>query len=161
VIVGILHKFGLLCSNSLGTALNPKSTIGPLISRASLSRTEQVISRLPSHVHILTGGKRLASPSQFDSFDRSEGNFFPPTIVEGVRMEDELWQEEVFGPVVALTKFSGGETEALRLANACKYGLGAGIWTSDVGRAVRVSAGIDAGLVWVNTHHRNDPSSPW
>ncbi|KAF8597762.1 aldehyde dehydrogenase [Ceratobasidium sp. AG-I] len=145
----------------MGDPLNPKSTIGPLISRASLSRTEQAISRLPSHTRILTGGQRLTSASPLDCFPLSDGNFFPPTVVADVRVEDELWQEEVFGPVVALTKFSGGESEAVRLANACKYGLGAGIWTRDVGRAVRVSAGIEAGLVWVNAHHRNDPSSPW
>ena len=53
------------------------------------------------------------------------------------------------------------EQEGVELANACKYGLGAGIWTQDLSRAHRVSADIEAGLVWVNTHHRNDPSSPW
>ncbi|KAG9087577.1 hypothetical protein FRC06_002472 [Ceratobasidium sp. 370] len=144
----------------IGDPLNPKSTIGPLISQASLSRIEQAISHLPSHTQILTGGTRLTTPSPLDSFERSSGNFFPPTVVANVQTSDELWQEEVFGPIVALTKFKG-ETEALKLANACKYGLGAGIWTKDVGRAVRVSAGIEAGLVWVNAHHRNDPSSPW
>ncbi|KAG9120495.1 hypothetical protein FRC07_003979 [Ceratobasidium sp. 392] len=138
-----------------------KSTIGPLISQASLARTEQFISRLPSHTKILTGGARLTSLSPLDSFPRSSGYFFPPTLISGVKTSDELWREEVFGPVVALTKFSGGENEAIQLANDCKYGLGAGIWTEDVGRAVRASAGIEAGLVWVNAHHRNDPSSPW
>ena len=53
------------------------------------------------------------------------------------------------------------EREGVALANACKYGLGAGIWTQDLSKAHRVSAEIEAGLVWVNTHHRNDPSSPW
>ncbi|KAG8739445.1 hypothetical protein FRC10_005618 [Ceratobasidium sp. 414] len=144
----------------IGDPSNPKSTIGPLISKASLSRIEQAISRLPSHAQILTGGTRLTTPSPLDSFERSSGNFFPPTVVANVQTSDELWQEEVFGPVVALTKFKG-EAEALKLANACRYGLGAGIWTKDVGRAVRVSAGVEAGLVWVNAHHRNDPSSPW
>jgi len=53
------------------------------------------------------------------------------------------------------------EAEGVLLANASKYGLGAGIWTSDLSRAHRVAAAIDSGLCWVNTHHRNDPSSPW
>ena len=53
------------------------------------------------------------------------------------------------------------EAEGVALANSCKYGLGAGIWTSDLSRAHRVAAEIQAGLCWVNTHHRNDPSSPW
>ena len=56
---------------------------------------------------------------------------------------------------------SQSEKEGVELANACKYGLGAGVWTQDLSRAHRVSAEIEAGLVWVNTHHRNDPSSPW
>ncbi|KAG8725360.1 hypothetical protein FRC09_001164 [Ceratobasidium sp. 395] len=145
----------------IGDPLNPKSTIGPLISKASLDKTEQFLSRLPPHTKILTGGKRLTDPSPLDGFTRSSGNFFPPTVVADVKTSDELWQEEVFGPVVALTRFTGGEAEAVKLANDCRYGLGAGIWTKDVGRAVRVSAGIEAGLVWVNAHHRNDPSSPW
>ncbi|KAG8725042.1 hypothetical protein FRC09_009642 [Ceratobasidium sp. 395] len=145
----------------MGDPLNPKSTIGPLISEASLDKTEQFLSRLSPHTKILTGGKRLTDPSPLDGFSRSSGNFFPPTVVADVKTSDELWQEEVFGPVVALTRFTGGEAEAVKLANDCRYGLGAGIWTKDVGRAVRVSAGIEAGLVWVNAHHRNDPSSPW
>jgi acyl-CoA reductase-like NAD-dependent aldehyde dehydrogenase len=53
------------------------------------------------------------------------------------------------------------EPEGLFLANASKYGLGAGLWTQDIGRAHRLAAEIEAGLVWINTHHRNDPSSPW
>ena len=54
-----------------------------------------------------------------------------------------------------------GERDGVALANDCKYGLGAGIWTSDLSRAHRVAAQLESGLVWVNTHHRNDPSSPW
>lgn len=144
----------------MGDPLNPKSTIGPLISQASLARTEQILQRRPDHAVLMSGGSRLISPSPLDGFPRSEGNFFPPTIIAGVQTTDELWNEEVFGPVVALTSFSG-EADAIKLANACKYGLGAGVWTSDVGRALRVSRDIEAGLVWVNAHHRNDPSSPW
>lgn len=64
----------------------------------------------------------------------------------------------MFAEVLLLYK---DEQEGIALANASKYGLGAGIWTSDLSRAHRVSAEIEAGLVWINTHHRNDPSSPW
>jgi acyl-CoA reductase-like NAD-dependent aldehyde dehydrogenase len=77
-----------------------------------------------------------------------------------VDTEDGIWQEEIFGPVVVVRKFRE-EQEGVALANACKYGLGAGIWTSNLSRAHRVADAIEAGLVWVNTHHRNDPSSPW
>lgn len=62
---------------------------------------------------------------------------------------------------LALTLLPQNEQEGVDLANLSKYGLGAGIWTSDLSRAHRVSAAIDSGLCWVNTHHRNDPSSPW
>lgn len=134
--------------------------MGPLISAAALARTESAISNLPVHAQILHGGKRLTSNSKLDDFPLSSGNFFPPTLVGNVQPTDELWTEEVFGPVVALAKFKG-EQEGIKLANACKYGLGAGVWTRDVGRAVRVGREIQAGLVWVNAHHRNDPSSPW
>ncbi|KAG8750577.1 hypothetical protein FRC11_010279 [Ceratobasidium sp. 423] len=134
--------------------------MGPLISSSALARAESAIANLPAHARILHGGKRLVYPSQLDSFPLSNGNFFSPTLVGNVQPTDTLWTEEVFGPVVALAKFQG-EEHAINLANACKYGLGAGIWTRDVGRAVRVSREIEAGLVWVNAHHRNDPSSPW
>jgi len=77
-----------------------------------------------------------------------------------VETQDELWREEVFGPVVVVKKFTE-EPEGLFLANASKYGLGAGLWTQDIGKAHRLAAEIEAGLVWINTHHRNDPSSPW
>ena len=60
-----------------------------------------------------------------------------------------------------LLNYMQNEEDGVALANACKYGLGAGIWTQDLSRAHRVSEQIEAGLVWVNTHHRNDPSSPW
>lgn len=102
----------------------------------------------------------MTGKSDLDGFDFSKGSFFPPTVLENVSLESELWREEIFGPVVVVKRFSD-EKQGVQLANACKYGLGAGIWTTDLSRAHRVSAEIEAGLVWVNTHHRNDPSSPW
>lgn len=120
----------------------------------------------------------MLGKSEFDGFDFSKGSFFPPTIISDITSDDELWKEEVFGPVVVIRRFSVGvftntfvvshlhvslqdEQEGVRLANDCKYGLGAGIWTTNLSRAHRVAADIQAGLCWVNTHHRNDPSSPW
>ncbi|KAF8915794.1 aldehyde dehydrogenase domain-containing protein [Mucidula mucida] len=129
----------------MGDPLNPQSTMGTVISPQSLARIEGMMSR--------TKGK-------LDGCDFSQGSFFPPTVVTELEITDELWVEEVFGPVVVVKKFSD-EAEGVALANACKYGLGAGIWTSGLSRAHRVAAEIEAGLCWVNTHHRNDPSSPW
>ncbi|QRW18694.1 aldehyde dehydrogenase family protein [Rhizoctonia solani] len=143
----------------IGDPLNPKSTIGPLISASALSRTESAISTSQHTLESCTAenGSRAFPTGQFPALQRE---LFPPTLVGDIKPTDTLWTEEVFGPVVALVKFTG-EEEGIGLANACKYGLGAGVWTKDVGRAVRVSREIEAGLVWVNAHHRNDPSSPW
>ena len=70
-----------------------------------------------------------------------------------------LWREEVFGPVLAVTRFSG-ENEAIRLANDTDYGLAAGIWTADAARAQRIAAKIQAGTVYINHYRSVDPGSP-
>ncbi|KAH9938377.1 aldehyde dehydrogenase [Fomitopsis serialis] len=132
---------------------------GYSISQGQLERIEKLVQR-PGIGNILTGGRRLTGTSPLDGHDFSKGSFFPPTVISDVQLEDDLWREEVFGPVVVVKRFYD-EAEGIELANACKYGLGAGIWTSDLSRAHRVAAEIESGLVWVNTHHRNDPSSPW
>ncbi|KAL0573117.1 hypothetical protein V5O48_008839 [Marasmius crinis-equi] len=142
----------------MGDPLNPHSTMGTVISQKHLNRIEGMIEETRGRV--LFGGQQMLGKSSLDGFDFSEGSFFPPTIITDVEVEDLLWQEEIFGPVVVVKRFSE-ESEGVNLANACKYGLGAGIWTSDLARAHRVASEIQAGLCWVNTHHRNDPSSPW
>ncbi|KAH8830407.1 aldehyde dehydrogenase domain-containing protein [Flagelloscypha sp. PMI_526] len=143
----------------MGNPLNPQSTMGTVISMKQLIRIESVLASR-SRGTILTGGTRLTGTSSLDEFDFSQGAFFSPTIITDIAPGDELWDEEIFGPVIVLTKFKTPD-EAVELANACKYGLGAGIWTNDVSKAHRISERVEAGLVWVNTHHRNDPSSPW
>lgn len=151
--------------------------MGSVISPRHLARIEEMVQRGTGDATLLAGGSRLLGTSELDAFDFSQGSFFPPTVIADVSTDSELWREEVFGPVVVCRRFSvrlshlslyqvlmpDGQTEAegVALANDSKYGLGAGIWTSDLSRAHRVSAEIEAGLVWVNTHHRNDPSSPW
>jgi acyl-CoA reductase-like NAD-dependent aldehyde dehydrogenase len=133
--------------------------MGTVISLWHLERIEGMIKHRQSGV-IVAGGERLVGKSTLDDFDFSQGSFFPPTIIQDIDTEDDLWREEIFGPVVVTKRFAS-EQEAVILANASKYGLGAGIWTSDLSRAHRVAADIESGLCWVNTHHRNDPSSPW
>ncbi|KAF8827026.1 hypothetical protein HHX47_DHR5000876 [Lentinula edodes] len=142
----------------MGNPMNPKSTMGSVISLRQLERIEAMVERTQGR--ILEGGKRMSGISDLDGFDFSGGSFFPPTVITDISVEDELWQEEVFGPVVVVKRFTD-EVEGVALANASKYGLGAGIWTTDLSRGHRVAANIEAGLCWVNTHHRNDPSSPW
>ena len=79
------------------------------------------------------------------------GRFVEPTIFTGVANESRLAQEEVFGPVLAVIPFDE-EAEAIAIANDSRFGLGAGVWTSDIGRAFRMSQAIQSGTVWVNTY---------
>ncbi|KIM46335.1 hypothetical protein M413DRAFT_441418 [Hebeloma cylindrosporum] len=144
----------------MGDPMNPKSTMGSVISQHHLQSIDAVVKRSLKTAAILAGGNPMTGISELDEFDFSKGSFYPPTVIVDVGIEDEIWQEEVFGPVVVVKRFEK-ESEGVLLANARKYGLGAGLWTSDLSRAHRVAAAIDSGLCWVNTHHRNDPSSPW
>lgn len=90
---------------------------------------------------MVTGGERPGGA----------GYLFPPTIVAGVRQDDELAQQEIFGPVITVQRFSD-EDEAVSWANGVEYGLAASVWTRDHGRALRVSRLLDFGAVWINTH---------
>ncbi|KZW04339.1 aldehyde dehydrogenase [Exidia glandulosa HHB12029] len=142
----------------IGHPLEDSSTMGPVISQKALSRIETMLSQTKGTV--LAGGKRMTGPSPLDGCNLSAGYFFPPTIVKLSDTDDELWKEEIFGPVIVIRRFSE-EAEGVQLANDSKYGLGSSIWTSDLGTAHRVARELEHGLVWVNTAHRNDPSSPW
>ncbi|KAJ7068539.1 aldehyde dehydrogenase [Mycena amicta] len=147
----------------MGNPSNPKSMMGTVISERHLSRIQSMLDeslKSDPDAILVTGGQRLTESSSLDSFDFSQGSFFPPTIISNISTSSELWKEEIFGPVVVAKSFTS-ESEAIALANDCKYGLGASIWTQDLSRAHRVAAEIEAGLCWVNTAHRNDPSSPW
>ncbi|KZT29284.1 aldehyde dehydrogenase [Neolentinus lepideus HHB14362 ss-1] len=157
-IARFIEKVGRI-TERMGNPMNPQSTMGSVISPRHLERIQNMVQNRASG-KILVGGKRMTGTSTLDGFDFMKGSFFAPTVLADIDIEDELWQEEVFGPVVVVKSFAS-ESDGVELANKCKYGLGAGIWTQDLSRAHRVAARIEAGLVWVNTHHRNDPSSPW
>lgn len=99
----------LICDrqpHSLSTALNPDSTMGTVISYHHLQRIEEMVRR--SRGNIVTGGTRMLGTSELDGFDFSRGSFFPPTIISDINSTDELWKEEVFGPVVIMRRFSVG-----------------------------------------------------
>ena len=115
---------------------------GPLNNANQLARVTGFVDRLPDHAD----AARSAATRVGD-----RGYFYAPTVVSGLRQQDEIIQDEVFGPVITVQRFTD-EDEAVRWANGVEYGLSASVWTSDHGRAMRMTRRLDFGCVWVNTH---------
>ncbi|KAI7279472.1 aldehyde dehydrogenase [Hortaea werneckii] len=149
----------------IGAPTNPASQMGPLISEKQLQVVTTLVSDASARgLEIVTGGRRMTGSSPLDGFPLSSGYFYAPTIItdgtDSTAVDARLWREEAFGPVIVVVPYEG-EEEALQLANDTEFGLGAAVWTENLSEAHRISDRIEAGICWINTHHRNDPSSPW
>jgi len=115
--------------------------VPPMNNVNQMNQVLGFLDRTPKHAQIVAGGARQGD----------KGFYISPTVVAGLKQEDEMIQNEIFGPVITIQKFDD-EAQALQYANGVNYGLASSVWTKDFGRAMRMAKALDFGCVWINTH---------
>ncbi|SFL49946.1 aldehyde dehydrogenase [Geodermatophilus ruber] len=139
----------------IGDPAEPATQLGPVISARARTRILGAVERgVAEGARLVTGGRAAGVP------ELPGGFFVEPTVLADVRNDMEIARQEIFGPVVVVIPFDD-EEDAVRQANDSPFALGSAIWTRDVARAHRVASQLEMGMVWINDHHRLDPSSPW
>ncbi|MFI1853608.1 aldehyde dehydrogenase [Streptomyces sp. NPDC020480] len=140
----------------IGDPAQPGTQLGPLISEVQREKVLRLIATgVEEGVRVTAGGGVPELPAEL-----AGGYYLRPTVLADATMSMTVAKEEIFGPVAVVVPFDD-EDDAVAMANDNRFGLGAGVWTRDIARGHRVADRVVAGMVWVNDHHRLEPSLPW
>ena len=156
VAAAVVEEFGRRLAERMGSlrvgkGTDPETQLGPLINQAGIAKVEElVLDMVTRGGRVLVGGRRMDGP----------GFFYPATVVTEVTPDSRVMGEEIFGPVAPIVSFDS-EEEALRLANATEFGLVSYVYTRDLARALRVSEGLESGMVGLNTGLVSNPAAPF